>query len=383
MPLPSPLSLVLFGVLSAQAGVGPASSPDPVAEPDAPVQIDAAVVRVDGLDAESLEAELKLRAPDRELCDTARDAAVGGRTFAFVDVRVEDSGDVSLAIVVSDGRAYFRTVKHSKAGDRPVRVVGTSLDNLLAAIEESRVQPDQVDVPLPEDPEPNDETDDETDDEPDDDGPDPPPPPPPPKWSLFFDVAPAITLAIGPPSPAGLTSIGGQGIVDVRHHGGGMLTLSVRGGGYEVDGFVAGRARVSVGGGFARRLGAFDLTAAMLLDVEPLWVRAEGSRTSILRPDGEQRDAVWSLGGHARIGAAWVPQVATLNREGAADRWVRLRLGPTVEVGGSGLATGGVARLQRPPDDGGTTPVDLLRAGGLEVSVLLQLGIGLQLPPSG
>lgn len=374
---------MLFGVLSTRAGVGPATPPDAPVEPDAPVQIDAAVVRVDGLDAESLVAELQLRAPDRELCDSARDAAAGGRTFAFVDVRVEASGDVSLAIVVSDGRAYFRTVKRSKAGDHPVRVVGTSLDNLLAAIEESRVKPDAVDVPLPEDPEPDDEPDEKLHDE-GDETPDPPrpPPPPPPKWSLFFDVAPALTLAIGPPSPAGLASIGGQGMLDVRHHRGGMLTLSVRGGGYEVDGFVAGRARVSAGGGFARRFGVFDLTAAMLLDVEPLWVRAEGSRTSILRPDGQQRDAVWSLGGHARIGAAWVPQIATVKREGAADRWVRLRLGPTVEIGGSGLATGGVARLQRPPDDGGTTPVDLLRAGGLELSVLLQLGIGLQLPPS-
>jgi len=378
---------VLFGVLVTRAGLAiaapsePCEPSEPSADADAPVQIDAAVVRVEGLDAEALEAELQLRSPERELCDKAREAAAGGRTFAFVDVRVEDGGDVSLAIVVSDGRAYFRTVGQAKAGGAPVRVVGASLDNLLAAIEESRVEPDAVDVPLPEEPEHVFERLPEFDDDERDDLEPEVPPPPAPKWSMFFDVGPALTLAIGPPSPAGLASIGGQAMVDVRHTQGGMITVAVRGGGREVDGFVAGRARISAGGGFARCFGSFDLTAAVLVDVEPLWVRAQGSRTSILRPDGEQRDAVWSLGGHARIGAAWVPRIATLENEGAADRWVRLRLGPTVEVGGTGLATGGVARLQRPSDDGGATPVDLLRAGGLEVSVLLQLGIGLQLAP--
>lgn len=368
----------------------PASSGESdTAAPDGDVvPIEAIVLRAQGIDEPTLSEALGLRTPERTLAASARDAAQGGRRFAFVDARREADGEVSLSIVVSDGTAYFRTIAASASGGDDsggddagrVRVVATTAANLLAAIDESRVEPDAVDVPLPE-PVESDESDES----------DVTPVkvikpksrlpvlPPPASWSLWADAAGGVIVAVGPPSPAGVSGLGGQLSVQLRHRSGAMVTLAGRGAGVAVDGYTVGRARVSAGGGLGRTWGAFDLGIAALLDVEPLWVSRSGTRETIARPDGQQGSTVVLLAGHLRVSTAWSP---TIRRAAASPngRWVRLRMGPIVEVGGGGLSTGGVARLQRPRGDAiGVT--DIVRAGGLEVTALLGVGVGLSLPP--
>lgn len=380
------ISAPLLALLSSTVGEPPGATGAAAAVPESPQTIAAIVLRADGLDAAAVTDAVSLRCPDRVLTETARQAATGGRRFAFVDVRGELNGEVVLSIVVNDGTAYARTlpgVAEQSADDR-VRVAAATLANLLAAIEESRVEPDAVDVPLPTE-EPVEPTTESIAEPPAAVEPVPEPPAPPlppaPKHALWIDAAPAVVLGLGPPNPAGLAALGGQLSADVRRVAGvggavdALGTFALRGGARSSEGFVVGRARISAGGGLAGRVGAFDWTAALLADVEPLWIARGGSRESITLPSGEDVSTVVLLGGHIRLAAAWVPALG----EGG-NRAVRLRLGPTVEVGGSGLGSGGVARFQQADPDMPGETIDLVRAGSLELAVLFNVGLGIPLP---
>jgi hypothetical protein len=249
-------------------------------------------------------------------------------------------------------------------------VAASAIANLLAAIEEDALPPDEEDVPLPPEQEPKPKPTPEPEPTPPPKTSPPPQPrprPPAPLEPLELEAIAAGTaiVGMGPPAPGGFAGGGGLLLLELRWPRGPLASLGVRSGWHRPEPLTVGRTRISVGGGYAWRRKRFELRANLALDVEPWGARRDGAREPVLYPDGERRDRGLQLGGHLRLS----PGLRFPLRSGLA-----LRVGPRIELAGSGLAQAtGIARLLV-ADAAGERSV-VARVGGLELSAGLELGL--------
>lgn len=369
--MPCPLIIVVALALASPAVEGPAAVPPAVERQ--PVR--AVLLRPTRLDANVLREALELRSPQRTIAGPPWPDSPSERFGLFAVVTVASTEEaVTVTVVLSDGRAYYRTLEGSP--DDAPRVAASTIANLLAAIEEDELPPDEEDVPLPleQDPPPE---------------PTPPlapapalpppattppkPAPPPPRADpLELEALAAGTLgtALGPPAPAGFMGGGGLLGLALRWPRGALVSLAVRSHWHRPEPLTVGRTRLSVGGGFAWRRNRFELRTTLALDVEPWGVRRSGSREPVRDSAGVSRERGLQLGGHLRLTPAWrIPLRSDL----------ALRVGPRIELGGSTLAqTPGVARLLVSDSTG--APTVITRVGGLELCAGFELGLAWSLP---
>jgi len=336
----------------------------------------AVLLRTRGIDEAALLDALQLRSPQRALAVPPWPLKPRARYDLFAVATVVLARDaLSVTVVLSDGRAYYRTLPSS--GEGAPREAASTVANLLAAIEEDALPPDEQDVPLPpeQEPEPEPEPPPDVAPEPEPEPPPkparpskPPPSTPPPELEVL--AAGAVGVALGPPAPAGFAGGGAALGLELRLPAAAVLSLAVRSHGHRADGLTVVRTRVSAGAGVAWRRGRFELRSVVALDVEPWGVRRSGTRQPVAYPDGEERRRGVQLGGHVRV----VPALRVPVGPRAA-----LRVGPALELGGSVLAQdAGVARLLVPTGEG--APSVVTRVGGLELTAGLELGGAWTLP---
>ncbi|MCH9682765.1 MAG: hypothetical protein K0V04_15120 [Deltaproteobacteria bacterium] len=335
--------------------------------------IDAVLLRPRQIDAEALLDGLSLRSPGRTLAVPPWPDQPRERFGLYAVATVQLDGErMKITVVLSDGRAYYRTVRATAEG--APRLAASTIANLLAAIEEDELPPDEKDVPLPPEQEPPEQPVVET-------PADPPPLPevepeiitePEPPLPLEVEVigAGALGGALGPPAPSGFVGGGGVLGLELRWPSGAVASVAARSHWHRPDALVVGRTRLSVGGGYAWRRGRFSLRTVLAFDVEPWGVRRAGARERVGYPDGERRGFGLQLGGHLRVVPAYrVPLGSRL----------ALRVGPRLEVGGSALGrAAGIARLVVADQDGGRTTV--ARVGGLELFGGIELGLAWSVP---
>lgn len=365
--------LILGGLCLVPTPVlaGPATSRDQAADAQ---PVEAVLLRATGVEAAVLLDALQLRSPQRTLAIPPWPPEPGGRfgLFAVASVRLEGT-TLRITVVLSDGRAYYRTLEAEVEG--APRVAASTIANLMAAIEEDALPPDEEDVPLPPEqddepepeiaPEPASEPEPETTEQPEVES-EPPPSPP---LELEPLLAGTVGVALGPPSPAGFVGGGGTVGIELRWPAGALISVALRSHWHRPVPLTVARTRLSVGGGYAWRRGRFELRSVLALDIEPWGVRQDGAREEVGYPDGQRRGLGLQLGGHARV----VPAV----RVPVGDR-LHLRVGPRLEVAGSALAqAGGIARLRLL---GAASDDALARVGGLELSAGIELGLAWSLP---
>ncbi len=363
------VSIIVAGLVAPATlvhGSAPAATDAARDTPATDQRIEAVLLRPQQIDTAALLDGLKLRSPERVVAGPPwpQDSRARYALYAVATVRLEGEA-VQVTVVLSDGRAYYRTLAAS--ADGAPRLAASTIANLLAAIEEDELVADEQDVPLPPEREP----------EPKPDEPDPKPKPEP-KPDLEVELPPepdplelevlatgGVSLALGPPAPAGFGGGGGALGADLRWPTGPMISIAVRSLWHRPGDLVIGRTRVSVGGGYAWRRGRFDLRTALALDVEPWGVRSGGTRERVGYPDGQRRSLGLQLGGHLRVVPAFVAQLSEA---------VALRIGPRLEVGGSALGqAAGIARLVVAAEDGTRTAI--ARVGGLELYGGLEVGL--------
>lgn len=372
-----PLTLLIAGALALASPSTLAGAPAP-AETRAQ-EIRAVLLRPTAIEATALLEALQLRSPQRAVAVPPWPAATVERAELFAVVTVEPQGEaIAVTLVLSDGRAYYRVIE-ATPDDAP-RVAASAIANLLAAIEEDALPPDEEDVPLPPEQAPT-------------PAPAPEPAPAPAATPAPITAAPAPTprtpappepleleaivggtagAAVGPPAPMGFAGGGGLVLLELRWPQGPLASLGVRSSWSRPAPLTVGRTRISLGGGWAWRSRSqrFELRTSVALDVEPWGVRRDGNREPVLYPDGQRRARGLQLGGHLRLSPAW----RFTSRSGLA-----LRVGPRVELAGGTLAqAAGVARLLV-ADVAGERSV-VARVGGLELSAGLELGLAWSLP---
>lgn len=351
MPGVVAILLVLHGAPAA----APTSAAPPVQQPVAQRhRIDALVIASDVPDRAALEDALRLRVGDRPISDAlhARNPREG-ELFAYVEVKPKDAQSLVVRLVLSDARAYVRTLE--SPADLRAREIAATVANLVAGIEEDDLPPDERDVALPPvlelaPPEPPPQ-------------PIAPPPLPPARFDLGIVAGADAGLALGPPPPQGFAAAGAHARLDVRARNGALVAVALRGLGNRRFGYGLTRIRLAIEGGYAWRRGAFELMTTAGLTLEP-WLVTRGGKL----PDVAERKPVHvALGGLVRIAPAW-------RRVGPRGR--AFRLAPFVELAGSAIPArnGGVARL-RAQDTTGTR--ELFRVGGLELALGLELGVWL------
>lgn len=373
-----PLNLLIVGALAlapagapAQATLGPARTAPRTQE------VRAVLLRPTGIEAAALLEALQLRSPQRTLAVPPWPEEPTERFGLFAVAAVEPRGDaIAVTVVLSDGRAYYRAIEASP--DDAPRVAASAIANLLAAIEEDALPPDEEDVPLPPEQAPAPPPESAPPPEPTParapapaPAPAPRPPAPPEPLELETIAGGSAGVAVGPPAPMGFAGGGGLLLVELRWPKGPFASLGVRSSWHRPVPLTVGRTRISVGGGWAwRNEQRFELRTSVALDVEPWGVRQGGTREPVLYPDGQRRDRGLQIGGHLRVSPAW--------RFGLRSG-LTLRVGPRVELAGGALAEApGVARLLV-ADAAGERSV-VARVGGLELSAGLELGLAWSLP---
>lgn len=379
-----PPSLLIVGAL-ALASTAPLGEPGQGAlapakarartEPERQ-EIRAVLLRPTGIEPAALLEALQLRSPHRTLAVPPWPESPAERFGLYAVATVGTEGEaIAVTVVLSDGRAYYRTIE-ATPDDAP-RVAASAIANLLAAIEEDALPPDEEDVPLPPEQAPAPEPTPAPTPLPAKPTPAPTPTPPeprptPPREPLELEAIVAGTLgfALGPPDPAGFAGGGGSGVLELRWPQGPLASLGVRSSWHRPEPLVVGRTRVSIGGGYAWRRNRFELRASLALDLEPWGVRRAGVREPVLHPDGLRRGRGLQLGGHLRLTPSW---------RLALRPGLSLRVGPRLELAGGTLAqAAGVARLL--VADASGQPSVVARVGGLELSAGLELGLAWSLP---
>jgi len=368
-------SFLISGGLALAVASAPGSASAEAAEQVRGQPVEAVLLRGRDVDDATLLDALQLRSPQRELSIPPWPSDARERYDLFAVATIERAGEsLTITVVLSDGRAYYRTLPSSPTG--APREAASTIANMLAAIEEDELPPDEEDVPLPPEQEPDPEAEPEskpkTEPKPNPKPqPEPKPEPETPPAELEGVLAGTIGIAVGPPDPAGFVGGGGGLGLELRLPAAAVISLAVRSHWHRADGLTVGRTRISVGGGYAWRRGRFELRSVVGLDVEPWTVRREGVRQPVAYPDGQEREFGVQLGGHLRL----VPSLRV-----PLGETVALRVGPRVELSGSALAQdAGVARLLVPDPTGGTPSV-ATRVGGLELMAGLELGVAWALP---
>lgn len=330
-------------------------------------RIELLALDVEGIDEAAFERALVTRLPGRARIPAGNPEARAGAQWGYVLVRPVDDG-WTLALILADGRGYYREVDAHDGGE-PARLVANTLANLIASVEEDAIVADAEDVVVPDavepepEPEPPSEPDPTTEPDPaPPDEPDPDPQPPQ-RAELGLRLGGLALWSAGPPRPVGFASAGPELDVSARFPrglivGGGVGTVLARAADYRLT-----RLRVAAHVGHGLRRGHFELLSLVGIRVEPWFVHADGSAASLR---AGQRDASASTvaGGFLQLSPGVLVTAGAL----------RLRIGPTLRVSGaSALGNGGgVARVLRETPSG---PEALFRLGGLELETGVDLTV--------
>lgn len=353
--LPLPFSALLATtVVAAPAEEGP--------------RIELLALDLEGVDADAFDTALRTRLPGRTRIPAGDPGARAGvEQWGYVLVRPVDTG-WTLALILADGRGYYREVR-SGGGGEPARLVANTLANLIASVEEDALPPDEEHVEVPDaapEPEPPPEPEPEPRREPPRPPPHHDPIPPPPRPELGVALGGLAQWAVAPPSPRGFAGAGGDAQLHVRFPrglvvGGGVGALAMRRSTYALT-----RTRISAHAGYGLSRDRFELLALGGVRVEPWFVR-NASGLQPVRAGENERGASVVVGGFAQLSPGVVVHPGSM----------RLRLGPTVRVSGSTALGngGGVARVLRQDD-----PRALFRIGGLELETGLDVTLWWTLP---
>lgn len=288
----TPIALLVTGMVTfaAPATPEPAREPTEVADPAPAADLARAYLRSQGVDADALQAALRLRLPSlpfAPLAAASAEATQPDTLAAFVQIERTPPGlddttaAFALTIVISDGRAFDRTLTVDLEQEDPARVLASTTANLLIAIEAGTVAPDRGDAPIPvapvacppcECPQPP-TCPVVTPAAPTKPTPSKDPPPPPPRLTLGPTVAIGTTLGLG--VPRGADRFAAAGLTTGLHLGlrrgaffGGELRVAGRrspvGGGTT-------RLRVALGAGYRHQRGPWSIGASAWATVEPWW----------------------------------------------------------------------------------------------------------------
>lgn len=330
------------------------------------------IVRAGGLDFAEVRDELAARWPDAQILEygTEAFATIGDRSFAYVEVLGEGNGDasISLTVVMSDGRAYVRSIVPSD--NQRARSLALGLANLLGAIQDEDVPPDRTDVAVPvvpAEPEPvvTPPPEPALDPEPEPlASPEPTPDPvrPPVRrrktaWQVGPRAAVTLDAGLGPALRRSRLTAGGALGIDARHRNG-----LVVGGELRVLGRVAldhalVRTRIHPAIGWLGRGRRIEYGAIVGPSIEPWRLLTDGRGATVASSEG----AGWTIlyGGAMTVMIGWLTPLPTRR-----SSWLRLggELDLSAAVGGSGKAA-----LIRHPVRG-----ELFGLGGVELGV----GIG-------
>lgn len=336
-----------------------------------------------GLDQAAILDSLSLRVPDARL-HTQWDAAnisSAEQPHIFVATTTEVGGDTRIDAITSDGRGFVRRVP---AGGDSVRETTTAISALLLSIERREAVADRVGLSVPAthldedvsaaktelnpEPEPAPEPEPESEPEPE---PEPKPEPvaatPPvkeePRWELgpTFDVG--ALIGIGEPRVGSLLAgVGPELGVSARSPKGAMVGLRIRYLARAASGSRLARLRIGLQGGYAWRLGNFELVAAAILAAEPWFVLDEDGRVPTDDLAAPSSAAVL-VSGAARLQPGWLLRPAK-------GPIAAVRLGPALELGGGFVVDGGpkVASIRANEDPESAA---LFRLGGFELTASL------------
>ena len=369
------LPSVLASLIAALLVMPPAAASSP-REPTtatsttrAPVRLQRGYLRAEGLPRAELVDALALRVPHLafEPFEAAAGIAVGDGA-AFVDLRAVSSAPggpaeaFTLTIVVSDGRAFDRQVQAGADERENVRLLASTVANLLLAIEAGSVQADRGDVPLPT-PVP---------------GPAVAEPPPcqcecpaapacpvapaievatPARTPPVIELGPSLVLlsitGLGRPAAADrFAGFGGSVGVHARLGRGAFVGVAVRTAGRgEPAGTRVVRQRVALGGGYELRREGWALEASLWGTVEPWWL--------VGAPIEPAPRPQWGL--VARL-------APSLHREHLGGGRMGLSVGPVLELGASAELGAGGASIGLVTVTDGDSVRSRLRVGGLELS---------------
>lgn len=308
-----------------------------------------------GFADDSILSALRLRLPTHAISRPAETAAPPD-----LYLRIERSDDTTaiLKVITADGRAYDR--RFAVELGHEVRAVATTAVNLLFAIEQGTVPPDQHGVEIPTTtttPEPEQPVNPTPPPPPREPEPTPPSPDPPRKThTLSLVLHGAGTLGLGPPQNALAAAGGGLGL-DLRTPRGLAATFDLRAAGKQSPDLALARLRIGLGVGWIFRHRRLELPIIFIAAVEPWWPLQSGRAVPLQRTP--------LLSAHLRV----APGVRLeLGRHA-------LRVGPRLELGGGFVVDDGPRAVSLDAPDG--TP--RARLGGLELSLGLELALQLSL----
>jgi hypothetical protein len=341
--------------------VGPEAPAPEAATPEQvePHRFDLALVRARGLGQRGLQSELALRIPELELRPHQEAGELSGRTapYLYLEAQRRDGAVYRIAVIISDGRAYYDEVEVGDATSAE-RVVASTLANLIFSIEQGSVQPDREDAEIPpaEDPKPPEQTPEPAPTPPEETEPTEPAPPRPPRIEIGIAGSIATLLGHGPEHFADVyLGAGGSLGVELRTHKGAFAFVDFRPSGRREGDFRLLRLRSALGAGYAWRGQRIEIATALGLAVEPWLVTSASGVQPILGPNGSSARPPL-LSAFLRMS----PGYHIALQRGALQG---IRIGPRIELGGGFVVADGVqmAGLQQ---DGR----ELFRLGGTELA---------------
>lgn len=344
----------------------------------APASSDRARLSIVVLDVATIDAALedelamRLRGRTTQRSDTIVDAP--DARFAWLGVGMQGDAHARLDVVLSDGRAYARTIDAPPGQLR--RAIAGAVANMLDAIEDGTlpVARTGVPMPLPQQPAPRPAP-----------APAPAPTPvapivsagppaattpaavrsrwcPPARWCVGPVVGGTAILGVGAPSAQqGFVAAGAALGLDAQHERGASFAVELRTAARVAPAATLVRTRVAIAAGWTVVRRRFQLPLQLGASVEPLVVRRDGGVASLDDATGRAARPRPLLGALVRA----MPSLVFWH----ARRTAALRVGLQVELAGSFEARdhGGAVRLLGP--DGAVH-----RAGALELGFGAFLG---------
>lgn len=353
------MSIRGFAVALALAGPATEAGAPPADASSVTTERLETVVLAPDFSLPGLAEELQLRLRGRAIVDGGDPNARRVEPLVWILVDVGNPSTLELRLITSDGRLFRRSLR-AEADERP-RVAAGAVANMVDAIEQHRLEPNETGVVVP-DPTPP-PTVAEPAPEPAPQPPESPPPDPvkepprvPPHW-LGVHLHPTAALGIGPPTDAPVFSGVGAtlgGDLVFRSHA--IVRAAVRVIGTRAGGVQLTRIRAAVHGGYAVRRRRFEFAVLGGVAIEPM-VISDPIQTS----SGTRTNPAPLFAGLLGL----EPSFVVLHRP---DR-LELLVGPTFELGYSfeARSPAGAVRIS----DANADP--LLRAGGLELAIAVGL----------
>ena len=353
---------ILLALASGDAGAAPDDT-----SAESSTKITSIILVAGPLPYRDLDDALRIRLPRlRTLPYEPRSFDdVEGEPYAYVELSQPTAppGAIDISVILTDGRSYGRRLVPDETD--PVRDTATMLANLVAAIEEERVQPIRDDVAIPRpaeasEPEPEPEPTPKSD----------PTPAARKRWSI--GLTPSFGTIIGlAPSPVG-TFGGGSIALDLAARApiGAVVAVGARYATRNSDADVRlSRVRILLAAGWALRHRSFELLALAGFTVEP-WLLSSSEGDPAVADDEPIGPL---LGGLARVSPGYL-----LQPRRTPD--FAMRLGLFTELAGSTMPGYGAPRLV--VDDGSGTQRDIARFGGLELGTGVEATFWFAVPRS-